>query len=89
LGSRSVDDDLSLDGVFAVFPGQQWHHAQERFSAQSEKLVAFGPNGKTETEDDRILTQFKKTTDPEEQSHFYKRHLNEIHRGFEARKNNP
>ena len=41
----SVYDDLELDCVFAVFPCKQWHHAQERFSPQSEQFITFEGNG--------------------------------------------
>jgi hypothetical protein len=39
--------------------------------------------------DDRILAQFESIADEQQRTAFYQKHRDEIHRGFEARKNNP
>ena len=44
---------------------------------------------KGSSSDPEILSQLDRISDPEEQSPFYSKHHDEIHRAFEARKNNP
>jgi hypothetical protein len=50
----------------------------------------FGDKAKmTETADDEIARQFEAMEDGEQRSAFFKKHRDEILRGFESRKNNP
>ena len=51
--------------------------------------VADACEKKGSSSDPEILSQLDRISDPEEQSPFYSKHRDEIHRAFEARKNNP
>ena len=51
--------------------------------------VADACEKKGSSSDPEILSQLDRISDPEEQSRFYSKHRDEIHRAFEARKNNP
>jgi hypothetical protein len=49
----------------------------------------FGKEEETVAYDCEVLRRFEAISDPEQRSAFYNRNRDEVHRAFEARKNNP
>jgi hypothetical protein len=49
----------------------------------------FGKAEETGAYDDEVLMRFEAISDPEQRTAFFNKNRDEIHRAFEARKNNP